>query len=530
MASVHCSLTGEPTLDPVLCTATGYVFERGVIRQYLLSRDTCPFTHRNLDYEKDFVSLKTIHGIQRHRLSNGKDSQTKTLADGLVAHVQMGVKLKQEAVDLKNKLTKALIQQAASLKLIRKISAERDELRQRLFTVSKIVAEDIPIETREHIAPVLRPEDSIVEEISTNAVRLNVVRKELNQNKSADAILSHVAKKTSNVHIPTKKPVHLGSFLPLGDIWMHSDKEIFLYSSESGEVITYNLPSNLGSIKPLLLPYSHKINDAYTLVVVTAPDTLSFYTVPEPADSTNQTHHHHHHQTLALQATLTLPTDILAMAAHPLDHLMAVLSPTDLYIVDLRSHSVQITMQREGLAPSDCCLDLHPDGKLVFVGGDQAGVICVGDIVRKEWVLRLGAEEQNEDKRETLAQQQKVKSNKQTSPNKPCGKKTGKNSSNPVQPEPAPHTTKLVRPSQNGYLLLTLTHTGVLTIFDLRTGLPLPFPPSTQITDAAFTPRGNGVVTRDACGDIAVWTVEEERVGRVRSEGGESMDEVRYAI
>jgi len=310
---------------------------------------------------------------------------------------------------------------------------------------------------------------------------------------------------------------------------MHSDKEIFLYSSESGEVITYNLPSNLGSIKPLLLPYSHKINDAYTLVVVTAPDTLSFYTVPEPADSTNQTHHHHH-QTLALQATLTLPTDILAMAAHPLDHLMAVLSPTDLYIVDLRSHSVQITMQREGLAPSDCCLDLHPDGKLVFVGGDQAGVICVGDIVRKEWVLRLGAEEQNEDKRETLAQQQKVKSNKQTSPNKPSGKKTGKNSSNPVQPEPAPHTTKLVRPSQNGYLLLTLTHTGVLTIFDLRTGLPLPFPPSTQITDAAFTPRGNGVVTRDACGDIAVWTVEEERVGRGRSEGGESMDEVRYAI
>ena len=154
------------------------------------------------------MSLRTIHGIQRHRLSNGKDSQTKTLADGLVAHVQMGVKLKQEAVDLKNKLTKALIQQAASLKLIRKISAERDELRQRLFTVSKIVAEDIPIETREHIAPILRPEDSIVEEISTNAVRLNVVRKELNQNKSPDAVLSHAAKKTSNVHIPTKKPVH----------------------------------------------------------------------------------------------------------------------------------------------------------------------------------------------------------------------------------------------------------------------------------------------------------------------------------
>ena len=58
-----CSLTNQPTLNPVLCTKTGYMFEAASIKCYLdINQNKCPFTKMELSFQDDFIHIKAKEG------------------------------------------------------------------------------------------------------------------------------------------------------------------------------------------------------------------------------------------------------------------------------------------------------------------------------------------------------------------------------------------------------------------------------------------------------------------------------------
>ena len=70
---ITCSLSKEPTSQPVICLKTGYVFDEQQIKIYLEQHHgVCPITKTQLEYPQDF---KLIQGLRGPALS------TKCTAD-----------------------------------------------------------------------------------------------------------------------------------------------------------------------------------------------------------------------------------------------------------------------------------------------------------------------------------------------------------------------------------------------------------------------------------------------------------------
>ena len=60
---VLCSLTNQPTINPVLCTKTGYMFEAASIKCYLsINKNKCPFSKMELSFQEDFIMVKAKAG------------------------------------------------------------------------------------------------------------------------------------------------------------------------------------------------------------------------------------------------------------------------------------------------------------------------------------------------------------------------------------------------------------------------------------------------------------------------------------
>ena len=57
MSITTCALSGLPLKHPVVCTKTGHVFEKELIKKHLEDTGQCPLTGRDLDPREDLIDL-----------------------------------------------------------------------------------------------------------------------------------------------------------------------------------------------------------------------------------------------------------------------------------------------------------------------------------------------------------------------------------------------------------------------------------------------------------------------------------------
>lgn len=173
---IYCTINKEPTPNPVICSKTGYAFDKDTIRIYLeKSKNECPITKIPLKFPEDFIEMK---GLKGPTLSNNttisRSENIEKIIDNYKEITEEAKTYKKTINLLKEKLTSSLKRQKSALSLIKLLKRERDDARKKLSS-SEYELNDVGVEkVRE-----TEDDEKLSQEISNNSLRLNKVRKEM---------------------------------------------------------------------------------------------------------------------------------------------------------------------------------------------------------------------------------------------------------------------------------------------------------------------------------------------------------------
>ncbi|VEU22217.1 DEKNAAC103247 [Brettanomyces naardenensis] len=165
-----CSISGEPTSDPVLSLKSRRVFDRRLIAEYLAENGKDPISEEPMT-ESDLVAIDTsvTSNVVTTRKSN-QDSIPSMLAmfqnewDSLSLEI---FELRKQLIELKKELSLSLYRQDAAVKVASRAMKERDEARQALQDLAtKIGSGNIPdeVEEEEESAEGVTEEESLLPE------------------------------------------------------------------------------------------------------------------------------------------------------------------------------------------------------------------------------------------------------------------------------------------------------------------------------------------------------------------------------
>lgn len=127
MASLTCSLSNSPLVQPVVSLKTGHLFEKYLILKYISVYGKCPHTDVELT-EKDLLDVRdadtTIQKGQQSIPSLVEKVSKEFDSLLLEAHY-----LKERLRQTREELANSLYQQDASIRVIARLKRERDEAR-----------------------------------------------------------------------------------------------------------------------------------------------------------------------------------------------------------------------------------------------------------------------------------------------------------------------------------------------------------------------------------------------------------------
>ncbi|KAK0703982.1 WD40-repeat-containing domain protein [Lasiosphaeria miniovina] len=140
---MSCGLSGEVAEEPVASRKTGVIFEKRLILKYIEENHKEPGTDHELDAE-DLLPIKT-HRIVRPRPPNftSLPSLLKAFQDEWDALVLDAYNTKEQLARTREELATALYQHDAAVRVIARLTKERDEARDALSKVT-VAASDAP--------------------------------------------------------------------------------------------------------------------------------------------------------------------------------------------------------------------------------------------------------------------------------------------------------------------------------------------------------------------------------------------------
>jgi pre-mRNA-processing factor 19 len=128
MSITHCSLSGNVLTDPVVCTKTGYVYEKSVITSHINQTGRCPITN-------SIISLSDLIPLQVNSASKPKPLTSvsvpgllKSLQDEWNTNALETHQMKKQIDLLKQELSHALYQCEAACRVIARLIKEKEQL------------------------------------------------------------------------------------------------------------------------------------------------------------------------------------------------------------------------------------------------------------------------------------------------------------------------------------------------------------------------------------------------------------------
>ncbi|GAA5933363.1 pre-mRNA-processing factor 19 [Sporobolomyces koalae] len=137
--SLFCSISGQQPLKPVLSTKSGQVFEKELVLKYLRDNDQKdPITGESLN-EDDLVEIKTAPsapaGAARAPTFTSVPSLLHTLQQEWDATMLECLELRRQGAELRQELSHALYKEDAAMRVLARVTRERDEAREALASV-----------------------------------------------------------------------------------------------------------------------------------------------------------------------------------------------------------------------------------------------------------------------------------------------------------------------------------------------------------------------------------------------------------
>ena len=129
MSVTTCALSGQPLLNPVVCTKTGHVFERDLIKKHIEATGQCPLTGQDLSWEQDFIELKVQNAaLPKPIVANnipGIMQMFQSEWDSIMLEV---FQLRKNLDQTRKELSQALYQHDAACRVICRLMKEKEEM------------------------------------------------------------------------------------------------------------------------------------------------------------------------------------------------------------------------------------------------------------------------------------------------------------------------------------------------------------------------------------------------------------------
>ncbi|SCV70453.1 BQ2448_1847 [Microbotryum intermedium] len=137
--SLFCSISGQPPLKPVLSIKSGHVYERELVLKYLRDNDgKDPITGQQLT-DDDLVEIKTAPGAPsappRPPTFTSVPALLHTLQSEWDATMLECLELRRAGEELRQELSHALYKEDAAMRVLARLTRERDEAREALASV-----------------------------------------------------------------------------------------------------------------------------------------------------------------------------------------------------------------------------------------------------------------------------------------------------------------------------------------------------------------------------------------------------------
>ncbi|MCJ1418665.1 hypothetical protein MMC32_005014 [Xylographa parallela] len=131
-----CAISGESPQTPVASRKSGNVFERRLIEAYIMENGTDPVTNEELTID-DLIDLKSSHTVRpRPPTLTSIPSLLSVFQNEWDALALETYTLKQQLLQTRQELSTALYQHDAAVRVIARLSRERDEARDALSKVT----------------------------------------------------------------------------------------------------------------------------------------------------------------------------------------------------------------------------------------------------------------------------------------------------------------------------------------------------------------------------------------------------------
>ena len=135
IADMLCSISGEAPKEPVVSRKSGNTYERRLIETYISENGTEPTTGEALTVE-DLVQVKTTHTVKpRPPTLTSIPSLLGVLQEEWDALALETFNLKQNLAQTRQELSTALYQHDAAVRVIARLTKERDQARDALSKI-----------------------------------------------------------------------------------------------------------------------------------------------------------------------------------------------------------------------------------------------------------------------------------------------------------------------------------------------------------------------------------------------------------
>lgn len=133
MSALACSISGAPLTQGVVSSKTGHLYEKSTILHYLGLHSTCPHTGIPLSFA-DLVDLTPlpVQVLPAHQSIPPLVEKLQSELDALILETHM---LKQNLRERREELSASLYRQDASIRVIARLTEQRDQDRERIATL-----------------------------------------------------------------------------------------------------------------------------------------------------------------------------------------------------------------------------------------------------------------------------------------------------------------------------------------------------------------------------------------------------------
>jgi len=450
MNPVCCALTGEPALDPVVCVKNGLTYERSSVKKLAQSLQHCPLTKLPLVYPEDFVAIRVAKAPKAFFAS--RKLELDRFEEDLLQKVQEGLQLKRDAAELQTRVAREAARQAAAIRVIRRLTGERDHLRSKVAHMG-IVEEGLPVQAGRQLEPEKDQAADAKRRLEANCIRLHQVRRTLNALKETDPFVSKPLAPSQTQQLPPSLDGGwriLGSHPANHTQALLADQTQLLLAGPEGQTATQ-----------LALPRASQVCSHWS----GEPDSVAVASLEKGnlfatrIDETGR----------ARRVFDARRSDFVDFADIADSQFLACLADDGfVHVVDLDSEKSVFAFHTwtDGKKPD--WLRVHPDGQLVFVGGDAVRV-SVFDLLTGEHQLDLDSPSAHKD------------------------------------------SLRQVCFSQNGFFFLLQT-AAVVEVWDLRTcELLVSRAWDAPVLKASFTPKGASLLVL-AGGRLELFAVEQTQL------------------